>query len=119
MTDLTAPSPTRKSLLSFLTADAFRPVDPLAVAKMTPAVTERRIRFQKYAKIVVGVCAALCLIAGVRVAVASEPEDAALASTTPASVHKARMGKSLTSIAELRASARAVAARRWGTGHHR
>jgi hypothetical protein len=120
MTDQSAPAPTRKPLLSFLTADAFKPVDPLAVAKMTPAVTARRVRLQKYVKMVVAGCAALCLVAGVRVAVASEPDDSAHALDATAAVgavHKAASVKSLVSLDVLRAHG--VTAQRWGASRHR
>jgi len=123
MADFSAPSPTtRESLLSILTGDAFKPVDPLAIAKMTPAVTARRVRLQKYVKMVVGGCAALCLVAGVRVAVASEPEDAALASAgaaTMSAVHKAVGAKSVASFEELRAGAHGIASHRSGSNRHR
>jgi hypothetical protein len=123
MPDLSAPAPTRKPLLSFLTADAFKPVDPLAIAKMTPAVTARRVRLQKYVKMVVAGCAALCLIAGVRLAVASEPDDSAQAldaTSAIGAVHKAARAKSLVSLEELRAAgAHGVTAHRWGASRHR
>jgi hypothetical protein len=95
----------RRSLLSIVTWDAFRPApDPLALAKMTPAVTMRRDRFTKYVKGVVGGCAGLCLLALVRVAVASASEPEEMRSTA---VHKVREAKTVVESSEERL-ARAV-----------
>jgi hypothetical protein len=97
-----SPSSPRRSLLSIVTWDAFSPPpDPLALAKLTPAVTMRRDRFTKYVKGVVAGCAGLCLIALVRVAVASasETEDPERA----VAVHKVHEAKSLVGGSEERA----------------
>ena len=94
----------RKSLLSVFSWDAFQPdPDPLALAKLTPAVTMRRARLQKYVKGVVAGCSALCLIALVRVALASESDDAARLPTSSI-VGKMHSSKTLVTSLEDRAA---------------
>ena len=108
----------RRSLLSIVTWDAFRPApDPLALAKLTPAVTMRRDRFTKYVKGVVGGCAGLCLLALVRVAVASasEPEDA-MRSTA---VHKVREAKTVVEASEERLARAVSVAVKTSSARHR
>jgi hypothetical protein len=102
--------------------DGFRPPpDPLAIAKMTPAVTARRAQFQKYVKGVVGVCAALCLVALVRVATAA-PSDTATEAGVTGVVKKAVVSKTLAVDEEVRAAQQAFHATAWvhkaGARHH-
>ncbi len=108
----------RRTLLSIVTWDAFRPEpDPLALAKLTPAVTMRRARFTKYVKGVVAGCAGLCLIALVRVAVASasEGEDPMHATA----VHKVHEAKTLVTASEERAARTPSFAAKTATLRHR
>jgi hypothetical protein len=115
-------TPARVALPSFHTLDAFRPApDPLAVAKMTPAVTARRAQFQRYVKGVVGVCAALCLVALVRVAIAASPSDTAQRGV-PSVIKKAVASKTIAIDQEVRAVHEAWHATAWvrkGGARHR
>ena len=121
----TRPAPAaRPTFASMLLLDAFRPADPLAIAKMTPAVTARRARLQNMVKVVVAGCAALCLVALVRSATAApqESSDGAVAATASSASHllrKAVAVKTLATDEEVRADAlRATAwARRAGSRH--
>jgi hypothetical protein len=102
------------------TWDAFKPEpDPLAVAKMTPLVTARRLRLTKYVKGALAGCAVLCAVAFVRAAGGPTSEDASASAgepTTASPLHKAYFAKTLTSFAELKAdlrgATRATSARR-------
>ncbi len=104
--------------MSIATWDAFKPTpDPLAAAKMTPAVMARRARLTRYVKGVLATCAAVCLIALIRVAVSAVTDDDA---TLPApAIHKAHASKSLEMNAEEKASRPAAWAYKGGPGRHR
>ena len=77
----------------------------------------RRARLTKYVKGVVAGCAGLCLIAIVRVAVASasETEDPTAAATA---IHKAHVVKTLDAPSEDRASRSASFAIKTATARH-
>jgi len=112
----------RATFASIFTLDAFRPTDPLAIAKMTPAVSARRARLQNYVKVVVAGCAALCLVALVRVATAAPPEiaDGSHGIAVTKVVRKAVATKTLALDEEVRADAlRATAWARRGGPRHR
>ena len=80
--------PIRPRGRSFTWEDFRMSPDPIAIEKMKPEAQLRRAKLTRYVKAIVGGCAALCLVALVRSAVASESDTSVPAATTEsASAH--------------------------------